>query len=331
MEVTNGNIAVLFTDSISCDSSTAFTSRYWSRVHSIFSKKALDYGLRLFFAPYNEFKDSRLRSSWTYKNSRWVKAFNQEIDLVYSRFAKTMFMDNKENQKAISFKYKMAEKVAVLNHPLIDKFCWDKRLVSELFPEYTPKTFIVNTLKGLKAVLPAVQSERIVLKPRYGTLGQDVIITDKNNLPEEIKKNTIVQEFIDTSNGIKELTKSYHDLRIIIINGKIDHAHIRIPKKGLLTANVALGGKKVFIKNEQIPKKAAQMARKIDRLFKGYRPRIYSVDFLIDKNQKPHIVECNSQPMIDKYAFGKYADLTFYDRMFAVIRKEIKIKVLETV
>jgi len=242
-----------------------------------------------------------------------------------------MFMDNKENSKAINFKYNMAEKTTILNHPLIDKFCWDKRIVSDFFPEYTPKTFLVSSLRGLKSIIPAIKSEKIVLKPRYGTLGQNVIITNKNNLPAIIERNTIVQEFIDTSKGIKGLTQGYHDLRIIIMNGKIDHAHIRIPKKGLLTANVALGGKKIFIKNEQIPKKAVQIAKKIDKLFKIYNPRIYSVDFLIDENQTPYIVECNSQPMIDKYAFGKYANLSFYDRILEVMKKSIKIKVIETV
>jgi glutathione synthase/RimK-type ligase-like ATP-grasp enzyme len=330
MEECKGNIAVLFTDSISCDNKAAFSSRYWSRVHSTFSKKALEHGLRLFFAPYYEYKDGKLKRSWTYKNKKWIKVKEQEIDMIYSRFARTMFMDNKENQKAIAFKYKMAEKVTVLNHPLIDKFCWDKRIISDLFPEYTPKTFLINTTRGLRAVLPAIKSEKIVLKPRYGTLGENVIITDRNNLPEAIGKNTLVQEFIDTSAGIKDIVKGYHDLRLIIANGKIDHSHIRIPKKGLLAANVALGGKKIFIENSQIPKKAVQIAKKIDRLFKSCRPRLYSVDFLIDKNQKPYIVECNSQPMIDKYAFGKYAHLDFYDRILEVMRKGIKIKVLET-
>ena len=330
LEQCSKNIAVLFTDSISCDTKNAFSGRYWSRVHSIFSKKAEEHGLRLFFAPYNEFRDGKLDRAWIYKKNRWVKVHNQEVGLVYSRFAKTMFLGNKENPKAVSFKYRMIEKVTLLNHPLIDRFCWDKRIVSEMFPELTPKTFLINTLRGLKAVLPELKSKKIVLKPRFGTMGQNVIITDKDNLPETIEENTIVQEFIDTSEGIKGLTKGYHDLRLIIADGRIDHAHIRVPKKGLLTANVALGGKKVFIKNEQIPKKAASIARKIDRLFRDYRPRVYSIDFLMDKNQKPYIVECNSQPMIDKYAFGKYADLSFYDRLFEVMKRSIKIKILET-
>jgi glutathione synthase/RimK-type ligase-like ATP-grasp enzyme len=185
----------------------------------------------------------------------------------------------------------------------------------------------VNTLRGLKLVLGKIKSDKIVIKPRYGTLGRDVIITDKDKLPKEIEKNTLIQEFIDTSKGIKGVTRGMHDMRLFMINGKVDHAHIRIPKKGTLTANVALGGKKVFIPNRLIPIKAMRIARKVDRLFKKFHPRIFSVDFVFNEKGKPFIVECNSQPMIDKYAFGRYARITFYDRVIEAIKTGIKIEV----
>jgi len=325
------SIAVLFTDSAKRDYKGPFKERYWSRVFSVFVRKANEHGLNVFFANHKEFKDGFLKTAWLRKNNRWIKVQNQEIDLVYSKFARTMFLDNKENKRAINFKYKMNEYVKIINHPVIDKFCWDKQIIHEFFPELTPKTFVVNTLNGLKTVLPEIESERIVLKPRYGTLGEEVIVIEKKKLPRKLSKNTIVQEFIDTSKGIKGVTTGYHDLRLIIANGKIDHAHIRIPKKGLLTSNVALGGKKIFIKNHNIPKNVLRIARKVDKLFKDFKPRLYSIDFLVNEKGKAYIVECNSQPMIDKYAFGKYVDLKFYDRLFEVMKTGIKIKVIETI
>lgn len=326
-----GSIAVLYTNSVKCNKKKLAENKNWKRVHSIFSKRANKHELEVYFAHYKEYEDGKLKRAWTYRNNRWVKVKNQEIDLVYSRFARTIFLNNQKDKKAVIFKYRMAEQVSLINHPLIDEFCWDKRIVSEFFPEFTPKTFLVNTLRGLKTVLPGIKSEKIVLKPRYGTLGENVIITDKNELPEKIEKNTIVQELIDTSNGIKDLVKGWHDLRLIMANGEIDHAFIRVPKNGLFVANIALGGKKIFIKNKQIPKNVIRIAKKIDRLFKEFKPRLYSIDFLINKKQKPYIVECNSQPMIDKYAFGKYAHLNFYDRIFALMRTGIKIKIIKTI
>jgi len=321
------SIAVLFTDSAKCGSNLPFTRRY-SRVHSIFSKKADEHGLNVFFAHYKEFKDNKLKCCWYRHKGKWKLLQEQEIDIVYSRFAGSIYRDNRKNKWAEKFKYKMAEQISIINHPVIDEVCWDKKIIAEIFPEYTPKTFLVNTKKGLKLVLPEIKSDKVVIKPRYGTLGKNVVITDKNNLPDEIEKNTIVQEFIDTSKGIKGITNEVHDMRLIIINGKIDHAFIRIPKKGLLTANVALGGRKVFISKEMIPKKAIRIAKKVDKLFKKFYPRIYSVDFLFDEKGKACVVECNSQPMIDKYAFGKYADLSFYDRFLETIKQGVPMKVV---
>ncbi len=48
---------------------------------------------------------------------------------------------------------------------------------------------------------------------------------------------------------------------------------------------------------------------------------------MFDSRGKPFVVECNSQPMIDKYAFGKYVDLSFYHRLLGAIKSGVKIKV----
>ena len=326
-----GNIAVLYTKVAKCNTEKIQEKRQWKVVNSIFSKIARKHGLRLFFAYHKEYKNGKLKRAWYHNKHKWIKVKNQEIDLVYSRFARSMFKKNKIHKRAIDFKLKMADEVSIINHPAIDEFCWDKKIVPEILPKHTPKTYLVNTLHGLKLILPNLKTKKIVIKPRYGTLGKDVIITDKDNLPKTIKKNTIIQEFIDTSKGIDGVTNGMHDMRVFMANGHVDHAFVRIPKKGLLTANVALGGKKVFIDKKEIPKRAIRVAKKVDKLFKDFYPRVYSVDFLFNKKGKPYIVECNSQPMIDKYAFGKYADLSFFDRLCKIMEQGIKVKVLETI
>ena len=320
------SVGILFTSTAKRDAKVPFKRKY-SRVHSIFAKQADEHGLNVFFAHCTEYQNGRLTYCWCRHNGRWKLAEDQPIDIVYSRFARSIYKHNKKNILAESFKWKMARQISVINHPFIDEFCWDKKIVAELFPEHCPKTFVVNTRAGLEKVLPEIKSEKVVLKPRYGTLGANVVIEDKKNLPKLIEENTIVQEFIDTSKGINGVTDGLHDMRLFMINGKVDHTHIRIPKKGLYTANVALGGKKVFVPNNKIPKKAIKIAKEVDRFFKNFYPRIFSVDFLFDEKGNPYIVECNSQPMIDKYAFGKYAMITFYDRVLEAMKSGIKLKV----
>ncbi|MBD3248949.1 ATP-grasp domain-containing protein [Candidatus Woesearchaeota archaeon] len=320
-------IGVLFTSTAKTNRSVPFKSKSHSRVHSIFSKRAERYGLNVFYAHHKEYKNGLLKRCWYNYNGRWRLAENQMIDVVYSRFAATMYKGNKKDRAAERFKYRMAKQVSMINHPIIDDFCWDKRIVADMFPKHSPRTFVVNTERGLETVLPEIKSEKVVIKPRYGTLGKNVKIVDKKKIPKNIEKNTIVQEFIDTSEGVKGVTDGMHDMRLFMINGQLDHAHIRIPKKGSLTANVALGGKKVFINNEHIPKRAAEIAKKVDKIFCNFHPRIFSVDFLFDSNGKPYIVECNSQPMIDKYAFGKYANISFYDRVIEALKSGIRVKI----
>ncbi|MEE9525431.1 MAG: hypothetical protein V3V78_02375, partial [Candidatus Woesearchaeota archaeon] len=254
-------VGVLFTSAAKINGTVPFKKRNSSRVWTLFSAKAKKYGLNIFFAHHTQYKDGKLMKCWYKENDRWKIARNQEVDVIYSRFAGSIYKDNNVNKAAQRFKLNMAKQVTIINHPALDEFCWDKRIVADAFPMYSPKTFVVNTPRGLKLVLGRINSDKVVIKPRYGTLGKDVLIVDKDNLPKKIGKNTLVQEFIDTSKGIKRITDEIHDMRIIMINGKIDHVHIRTPKKGTLTANVALGGTKVFIPNSKIPKKAITIAK----------------------------------------------------------------------
>lgn len=319
------SIGVLFTAAAFADKTKPFRMRNISRVHATFSRKAKEHDMNVFYAFHKEFENGKLKNCWYRQNNRWKLTFNQKIDIVYSRFAGSIYKTNRKDKNAELFKYKVAEQVSMANHPLIDEFCWDKTIIAEALGEHCPKTFLVNTGAGLSTVLPEIKSDKVVIKPRYGSLGNQVIITEKDNLPGLIDKNTIVQEYIDTTKGIKGIVNGVHDMRLVMINGKLDHAHIRMPRKGLLTANIALGGKKFFIENKMVPKKAKAIAKKVDKLLKNFYPRIYSVDFVFNEKGIPYIVECNSQPMIDKYAFGKYAMIDFYDRILDALKAGIKV------
>lgn len=326
------NVGVLFTSAARCrkKKTSPFNNQKLNKAYALFAKKGKEHCMNVFLANYRQYSKGALKRAWLY-NHGWKKVKNAEIDFVYSRFNKAVFRDYKKYKRAENFKYKIIKDMGMINHPILEEFCWDKSIVHEFFPGYTPTTFLVNSRRGLMAVLPAIKSEKITLKPRYGTLGRNVMVIDKDKIPKEISKNTIVQEFIETSRGIKGLVKSRHDLRVIVINGKINHSHIRVPKKGLLTANMALGGKKIFIRNSQIPKKALKIVRKVDRLLRKYKPRIYSVDFLFDENQKPYIVECNSSPTLHRYAYGRFAKPEFYDDILKTIKRNIKLKIIRAV
>jgi len=57
-----------------------------------------------------------------------------------------------------------------------------------------------------------------------GSGGEEILIKDKNELIKEkinFDRDYILQEFIDTSKGIKGLVSGVHDLRVVLLNEKI--------------------------------------------------------------------------------------------------------------
>jgi glutathione synthase/RimK-type ligase-like ATP-grasp enzyme len=322
------SIGVLFTDAAKWFKDYPFKKEDNRLCYSIFAERAEKNGVKIFFAYYKEYRKSGfLRRAWEFDKGCWKKVSNRDIDLVYSRFNAAEFKKNRKVSDVEKLKQAMAEDVSLINHPHLEEFCWDKRIVAEVFPEYCPKTFLVNTLSGLKTVLPKIKSNMIVLKPRYGTLGKAVKIIPKDKLPSKILRNTIVQEFIDSSKGIKGITNKIHDLRIIVANGKVDHCHVRTPKKGMLAANMALGGKKSFVRKELLSKSAKNIVSQVDKVLSNYYPRLYSIDLIFNRYNRPYIVECNSSPIIVRYAAGKYKRLSFYDTMFKTMLSGVKLKV----
>lgn len=322
-----GVVGVLFSNTGKWFKGSPFKIEEDEKAYALFARKARKHSLKVVFAHYKEYrKGGILRRAWKYDKG-WKRIVNHPVDLVYVRFNGAAYKRNRRDEYITNLKYAIQEDISAINHPELEEFCWDKRIVTEVFPEYCPKSFIVNTLPGLKTVLSDLESEKIVLKPRYGSLGKKVQIINKAELPEKVRKNTLVQEFIDTTKGVKGIADCPHDLRVIVINGKIDHAHVRLAKEGSLIANMSLGGTKKFVPVEDVPKEAIDIVKRVDKLLKNYYPRLYSVDFIFNPEGRPYIVECNSSPVIKRYAYGEYRNPEFFDRILEAMAHGIKIKV----
>jgi glutathione synthase/RimK-type ligase-like ATP-grasp enzyme len=169
----------------------------------------------------------------------------------------------------------------------------------ELLGEFMPKSLKIKNQSELKTALQSFPAKKIaVLKPAKGLGGKGIIVDVPQNLAQiniETGKEYVLQQFIDTSQGIKNIVKKKHDLRIIIINGEIVLAHVRTPKEGSYLANVAQGGtiKKITLK--KIPKEALNVTKKIQKIInKKYNYPIYSIDFGFE-NETPYVFELNDQ------------------------------------
>lgn len=193
-----------------------------------------------------------------------------------------------------------ATKKRVLNCFDFKKLCCDKNLTHAAIGKFMPQNFEISNKKELLKYLKKINPDSLaVLKPARGMCGKDIIFEKPAQL-STVKlapsKKYVLQEFIDTSSGIKGIAKGRHDLRIIIVEGKPVLAHIRTPKKGSLLANVAQGGKIKEITIKKIPAQVLKTVKNIQKIIdKKYFYPLYSIDFGLDKKGKPFVFELNDQ------------------------------------
>lgn len=261
---------------------------------------------------YNK-RNRKLRKAWIYENKKWKKVKNKKVGVFYYHGkTKGIAEECKRIQKLIN--------LPIINHLELEQVCDDKLLTYNIFPELSPKTFIVNDFYELQRIIYYIKSKKVVLKPRFGSNGIGIVILNKDKLRNGIKKDTVVQEFVDSSNGILNVKKT-HDLRIIIIDGKINHAYIRVPKYNNLLCNAYLGAKKVFIRNDEIPFSVLKRIKKIDSHFQHYGHRVYSADFAMDENKKPWLIELNSKPGMLFYDKAPHLRIKYFNKLFKAFKQ----------
>ena len=107
----------------------------------------------------------------------------------------------------------------------------------------------------------------------------------------------IAQELIET-NGYKKWVKGAHDLRVMIINETPFHSFLRIPPKGKLIANLSQGGKIKLVNPKELPASLHDIMDVVSKKLKRFDKKMYAIDFIFDKNEKPWIIELNSRPGI---------------------------------
>ena len=228
------------------------------------------------------------RGGWKYENGKFV-LFNDlvKMDLVYDRTGGVTFPEEGDN-------------LTVVNERRFKVLAWDKWAAYQVIGEYMPKTFLVESETEIPSVVAKINTDKIVLKPFNGLKGLGVFIGRKDDaigfkFPEKFPRY-IAQEFVDTSNGIPNVTPGLHDLRVAIVNSKPVWCHVRVPMEGTFLANAAQGGNLTEVDYNKVPESVKQVVAEVSTVFnRDYDNPIYSLDFGIDKNGTPLIFEINDQ------------------------------------
>ena len=243
-------------------------------------------GIEFFFSTYGDFRGGLVRRAVIF-DGMWKVVKNRKFDMVFDK-TDTTYQKEKEM---------VSKKFFMINNPSLSRILGDKYRFYKTFPQFSPKSFLVRNKKELAEIRKKIRTKKIVLKPTVGYGGKGVKITEK--LPEKIRGETLVQEFI-TPKENSEFGKVW-DTRVIIINGKIDHSYVRVAKKGSLLTNLHRGGTQIFIDKKKIPLSVRRVVRCVDKKFEKFGPRFYCLDFIIDRNNKPWVIEGNARPSVVDY------------------------------
>lgn len=291
-------IAVLWDTEIDMQGEKPFEEEKWNIDYEAFSEKAKDRDVELFLANFREYGQGNIEEAYVYREGNWERVEEVDIDGIFDKYSA-----DEETQKR---KYEIAEEVPILNDPRLEKICKDKLETYQRFPEQVPET---RRATG-ENIEEMIENEgRAVVKPRYDFGGKGIqILESLEELDPVDPEDHIVQEFVDASQGVPGTEyEGVHDIRSILVSGRLVSGFIRVPDEGLIS-NVMQGGRMdVFLPN-RYPESAREAIKEVAESLEEYEPSIYAVDLIFDSDGEPRVVELNSKPSLSFHDSEKYRE-----------------------
>lgn len=262
--------------------------------YELLYKMGAEKGIKFYRGNIRYYQNGKFKIVQSFENNLWIEKTNIKPDIIIDKCVYS------STEKENNIKKEISKKIILINNIYFNRIFSSKFITYFIFSDYMPLTFIAYNRKDLISKIDKIKSEKIVIKPDDGLGGKGVFVMDKNEVKKttiaKIKFPTIIQEFINSSKGIKGIVKSTHDFRVIFINHKPILSYVREPVGKSLIANVSLGGKRRTIDLKRIPKKLEKKYKTIADKLKVFKNVIYSIDFIFDEKQDPFVMEINSPP-----------------------------------
>jgi glutathione synthase/RimK-type ligase-like ATP-grasp enzyme len=171
--------------------------------------------------------------------------------------------------------------VLTINPPILTKIASSKIEMYEYFSDLQPFSLIGKNKKQVLKAAQRLPGDKVVVKEPEGSGGNEVYIGKKKEVLAELPDTypLLVQEFLDTSDGVPGQVEGVHDVRIALCGDEIISYYARTASEGKLHANVAQGGSVTYFDLATVPEELLEKVRIIDSLFDG-QPRYYSLDFM---------------------------------------------------
>ena len=253
---------------------------------------------KTFFANFQSFNIYAKEIDNTFKyseNGDWYKEMKEynvnNFDVIFLRLDRPL---NNNQLKNIDKTY---DKPLIINNPLGIINTSSKEFLLR-FPQYSQNMTICN---DINAVYLELNKFPIVLKPLEGYGGLGLIKIDKKEIWHEDKKLnfqegiSFIKEYLKNNDSLLSMkylkNVSNGDKRIIVVNGKILGATLRLPAEKTWLCNLKQGGRSVF---SDIEKEEYEIVRNIDPILNKEGILIYGIDTLEDDNGKRVLSEINT-------------------------------------
>ncbi|MBI2410508.1 MAG: hypothetical protein HYV32_01245 [Candidatus Kerfeldbacteria bacterium] len=233
------------------------------------------------------FDGKAFKKYWTFTHGKWKK-MNKAIvpDLIHN---KASF-----RYEALPLLQSMCERFLVVNPWELEMQISDKLFPAIAFPDLVPPTYAVNTEHDLVLAVKKIPTKKIIVKPRFGHSGLGIQIVDRHDIATlRIGPHMIVQSFINSRAGIPGVYKGIHDLRCIVVGGRVVLTYIRAAKTNQLLCNVSQGAELVRLRLNQLPSSVRSSVQIIQNRFSIFPHAIFMIDFFFFKN-KPLLIEMNT-------------------------------------
>ena len=216
-------------------------------------KESLSRGIRCFYnSPswvyaslnkYNQIKSSYLELSLTksgkltYKSKKSKDTNLEKFNAIFIRQYPPFNMEYISNTYLLS----QLQNPVLINDPSEVRNFPEKHIMMN-FPELTPPTLISSHIPSILAFIRL--HKEVILKPAYGNggIGIEKIKINQPNMKEFLTK--YISKFQNNPVIIQKFLKNFNkgDKRIILVNGQVKGAVLRVPKKNSIKANFHAGG-----------------------------------------------------------------------------------------
>lgn len=225
-----------------------------------------------------------------FEDNAWIEKENIRPEIVYDKSNYNI------NDNFFEIRNKISENYKFVNELEFSRILTDKWETYNLFPEFSPKTLLIEN-ENDQSRIDLLNSDKIILKPRFGSKGEGILICEKAELYHtHTTFPYIAQELIVAKKGIQNVAIGLHDLRIMMKNEKPFHVSVRTPAPGKFMPNIAQGGAIANVGFEMVPDTAWFIVREVCKRFKDYKYKLFTIDLIFDDNGRPWILELNSHP-----------------------------------